>query len=261
MMMQKMAGLARSFLIYYGIPGRQRRMRRFYGQFIRPGDLCFDVGAHLGNRIGVWRALGARVVAVEPQPEMMRWLERLYGRSANVTLLQTAVGAAPGAATLHVSSRNPTVSTLSAEWITAVQQDPSFASVQWDEQVTVPVTTLSALIRQYGLPAFCKLDIEGYELEALQGLDVPLPALSFEHIPASSDLTEACLKRLQELGDYCFNYSPGETHKLLFDAWLTAEELLHRLAQLPPGSGDVYGRRGEDWRLETGDWRLGRTRD
>ncbi len=241
-MIQKTAGLARSFLIYYGVPGRYRQMRRFYSQFIQPGDLCFDVGAHLGNRIRVWRALGARVVAVEPQPEMMRWLNRLYGRSPQVTLVQTAVGATPGSATLFISSRTPTVSTLSASWITAVQQDPSFAAVTWDEQVTVPVMTLSELIQAYGRPAFCKLDIEGYEYAALQGLDTPLPALSFEHIPASSDLTTACLRRLAELGAYQFNFSVGETHKLHFEQWLTNEELIRRLPALPPGSGDVYGR-------------------
>lgn len=235
-------GLARSFLIYYGIPGRQRRMRRFYSQFIQPGDLCFDVGAHLGNRIRVWRALGARVVAVEPQPDLMRWLGRLYGRSPQVTLLQTAVGAVPGSATLHISSRTPTVSTLSPEWITAVQQDSSFAAVTWDEAVTVPVTTLSELIQMYGLPTFCKLDIEGYELQALQGLDRPLPALSFEHIPPSQHLTTACLERLEALGAYQFNYSPGETHRLLFDQWLTPPELSRYLPHLPPASGDIYAR-------------------
>jgi FkbM family methyltransferase len=241
-MNQKVTGLARSFLIYYGVPGRYRQMRGFYSQFIQPGDLCFDVGAHLGNRIRVWRGLGARVVAVEPQPEMMRWLQRLYGRSPQVTLLQTAVGAMPGSATLHISSRTPTVSTLSASWMTAVQQDPSFASVTWDEQVTVPVITLSELIRTYGQPTFCKLDIEGYEREALQGLDAALPALSFEHIPASNHLTTACLNRLTDLGRYQFNYSPGETHTLHFEQWLSGEELLHHLPHLPAGSGDVYGR-------------------
>lgn len=62
-------GMARSLAMYYGIPFRAARLRRFYGQFVRPGDLCFDVGAHAGNRVRAWRALGARVLAIEPQAD------------------------------------------------------------------------------------------------------------------------------------------------------------------------------------------------
>ncbi len=235
-------GVLRSLLMYYGVPGRYGRMRRFYRPFIQPGDLCFDVGAHVGNRIRVWRGLGARVVAVEPQPQMMAWLRRLYGRSAQVALVASAVGAKAGQATLHVSSRTPTVSTLSANWMSAVQQDPSFTGVAWDTAVTVPLTTLDALIAQYGRPAFCKLDIEGYELEALGGLSQPIPAISFEHIPAAQGLTAACVARVAELGAYHFNYSPGESHQLIWATWRHAAEMAAALPQLPPGSGDVYAR-------------------
>lgn len=238
--MRETLGLLRSMLMYYGVPGRYGRMRRFYRPFIQPGDLCFDVGAHVGNRVRVWRGLGARVVAVEPQPQMMAWLRRLYGRSPQVALVASAVGAKVGQATLHVSSRTPTVSTLSANWISAVQQDPSFARVAWDTALTVPLTTLDALIAQYGRPTFCKLDIEGYELEALRGLSQPLPVLSFEHIPTAHDLTAACIDRLAELGAYRFNYAPGESHRLLGTQWLSPEAMRAALPQLPPGSGDVY---------------------
>ena len=44
-------------------------------QFVRPGDLVFDVGAHVGDRIAAFRRLGARVVAVEPQPALVRTLQ------------------------------------------------------------------------------------------------------------------------------------------------------------------------------------------
>ncbi len=234
------SGLLRSLLLYYGVPGRYGRMRRFYRPFVQPGELCFDVGAHVGNRIRVFLALGAQVIAVEPQPQMMRWLRWLYGRHPRVTLIAAAVGAQAGTATLHISRRTPTVSTLSADWITAVQQDPSFARVRWETAVSVPVLTLDELITRFGRPAFCKLDIEGYEVEALRGLSQPLPALSFEHIPAAAHLTIACTARLAELGTYQFNYAPGESQRLLWPAWQTAEALQVALTQLPPGSGDVY---------------------
>ena len=58
-------------------------MDRLYGHFVRPGDLVFDIGAHVGDRVASFRRLGARVVAVEPQPAMVRALRLLYGRDAD----------------------------------------------------------------------------------------------------------------------------------------------------------------------------------
>lgn len=237
-------GLARSLLIYYGVPGRQRQLRRFYGQFIRPGDLCFDIGAHVGNRILAWRGLGGRCVALEPQPHLMGFLRRVYGRSEGVVLVEEAVGAEAGELTLRISSRHPTVTTLSENWISAVKADDSFAGVDWDAAVTVPVTTLDELIARFGPPAFCKIDVEGFETEVLRGLSRPLPALSFEYIPAAIEVAQECIETLGRLGEYRYNWSPGERHELAAPDWLTPKEMAAFLESLTPGdgSGDIYGR-------------------
>lgn len=236
-------GLWRSLLMYYGIPGRQRRMRRFYGQFLGPGDLCFDIGAHVGNRLRAWRALGAQAVAVEPQPLLMQQLRARYGDDPGITLCEQAIGAAPGEATLHISTRTPTVTSLSREWIEQVRQDESFRGVDWDRQVTVPVTTLDALIEQCGEPRFCKIDVEGYELEVLRGLSRPLEALSFEYIPATISMALDCIARLEELGEYEYNLAPGESHRLRYPHWLTSRTMAAELRRIREGSGDVYARR------------------
>lgn len=238
-------GLWRSLVMYYGIPGRQSRMRRCYGQFIQPGDLCFEIGAHVGNRLQAWRALGAEIVAAEPQPLLMETLKRRYGQDTKITLLEEAIGAEPGEASLFISTRTPTVTTLSKDWISNVQKDPSFKDVQWDREVTVPVTTLDALIDQHGEPRFCKIDVEGFELAVLQGLSRPITALSFEYIPASIDIALACIARLEELGQYEYNLSPGETHLLKYHSWLTPEAMVKELEATKEGSGDVYARRLE----------------
>jgi len=235
-------GLWRSLLMYYAIPGRQARMRRCYGQFIQPDDLCFEVGAHVGNRLLAWRALGAQVVAVEPQPLLMQTLRHRYGRDGAITLVEKAIGAEPGEATLYISTRTPTVTTMSKAWIAQVQQDDSFKAVRWDREVTVPVTTLDALIETHGQPRFCKIDVEGFELAVLEGLSRPLAALSFEYIPASMDTALGCIRRLETLGRYEYNLAPGETHRLQFDRWLTSDEMTTELEATREGSGDVYAR-------------------
>ncbi|MEM7022054.1 MAG: FkbM family methyltransferase, partial [Pseudomonadota bacterium] len=181
------AGFARSLVIYYGQPWRLASMRRHYGALVRDGDLVFDIGAHVGNQSRCLAGLGARVVAIEPQPEFARWLRWLFRSDRRITVVETAIGAKTGSAQLFQSPRTPTVATLSADWIDSVRKAESFARVAWDEPVEVPVTTLDALIDRYGMPRFCKIDVEGYEAEILRGLSQPIELLSFEYVPAAID--------------------------------------------------------------------------
>ncbi len=237
-------GLARSLLTYYAIPFRIARMAKLYAPFIRRGDLCFDLGAHVGNHVAAFVHLGARVVAAEPQPLFFNLLRRLYGKNAAVTLIDQAAGAAPGAATLHISRRTPTVATLSSPWADSVRRARSFSGVRWEESITVRVTTLDALIGQFGEPAFCKIDVEGYELEALRGLSRPIRALSLEYIPASVEIALGSVDRLMALGEYEFNVSSGETHRLALPGWVDAGAIKEWLSALPSDarSGDLYAR-------------------
>lgn len=241
--LEQQIGTLRSLAIYYA-PGRVRRLSRFYSPFIRPGDLCFDIGAHVGNRTAAWLRLGARVVAVEPQGHLIAWLGRLYGQWPAVTLVQAAVGADRGEAILHIDPRNPTVSTLSDDWIAAVSREDSFDRVRWRVSEAVEVTTLDALIATHGRPVLCKIDIEGYEAEALRGLTEPLPFISFEYIPAAVHVAYACLARLAELGEYEFNWFPGESHRWASPGWLAAKTMTAQLGRLATGraSGDLFAR-------------------
>src|SRR5262245_14973381 len=149
-MFDRALGLARSIAIYHAIPFRQRRLRHLYRGFVRRGDVVFDIGAHAGNHVRAFRALGCRVIAVEPQPDFARVLRLLFGRSANVTIVETAVGDRRGRATLSISERTPTVTSLSPEWREARASDADFAQVRWNRSTEVEVTTVDALIDRFG---------------------------------------------------------------------------------------------------------------
>lgn len=237
-------GLARSLIIYYGKPGRTHRDRSFYAQFIGPGALVFDVGAHVGNRVRVFLQLGATCVAVEPAPIFAALLQSLYGRRPNFTLVQAALGSETGAATLLVSRRTPTVSTTDRDWRDQVSLSPSFAGVTWDEAITTTQVTLDELVDRFGLPDLCKIDVEGSELAVLRGLSRPLPLLSFEYIPAVASAAVACIARLESLGHYEYNWSRGESQRLREDNWLSPAGMTAKLHNMDPDedSGDIYAR-------------------
>ena len=243
--MREWWGIARSLVIYWR-PGRQRGLRRLYRPFIRPGDLVFDVGAHLGDRSAAFRALGARVVALEPQRHLVPVLRRIVGRRGGITIRAEAVGAAPGRAELAVSTRTPTVSTVAAGWRAGViGKNPGFGRVRWDRTEEVPMTTLDRLVAEFGLPRFVKLDVEGHEAEALAGLTAPVESLSFEFVSGGLEVALACIRRLEGLGAYEYNGVAGEARAFLFDSW-KGPEAMTRWLEGPArrlSSGDVYARR------------------
>ena len=241
---QRFLGFSFSFLIYYGLPFHHKALTQIYAPFIRPGDLCFDLGAHLGDRIRALSKLQARVIALEPNPASMRWLRRFYGNRENIILIEQAIGAQSGKANFWISRLTPSISTLSHQWLTTVQQSRRFSGARWEEQITVNVTTLDALIAQYGKPAFCKIDVEGAELDVLQGLSQAISALSFEYIPAAIEPALDSIDRLSQLGNYEYNWRVSEFPRLRSRAWLRPDNMKTYLQRMPHdgNSGDVYAR-------------------
>ena len=237
-------GLIRSLAVYHAIPMRQRRLRRLYTHFAGPGDLTFDLGAHVGNRTRALAALGCRVVALEPQPDFARVLRAIFARRTTVEIIEAAVGEKTGRAALSVSDRSPTMTTLATAWRDERARDSVFAGVHWNRSIDVDTMTLDTLITRFGTPAFIKIDVEGAEPQVLAGLSRPVQALSFEYLPDALDYTRACVARLTALGPYRFNWSPGESYELASVRWMNGNELAAALDTAPTThqSGDVYAR-------------------
>ncbi len=247
--MREWIGLVRSLVVYWR-PGRQKALRRLYGSFVHEGDLVFDIGAHLGDRAVAFAALGANVIALEPQPHIARWLRRIVRFHDRIVVRTDAVGAAHGTARLAISARHPTVSTLSSAWrATVARENVGFGGVRWETSVEVRVVTLDHLIESYGRPSFCKIDVEGYEAEVLAGLSQPLRALSVEFVAGQLEVAADCVRRLEELGPYLFNVMLGEQRRFALDDWMGPEAMIAWLTAGAGGasSGDVYAR------LETGN--------
>lgn len=244
----RIAGVSRSLLRYYGpLSWRSARREMSYRQFLAPGDLAFDIGSHVGDRVAVFRRIGAVVVAVEPQPDFVAVLRRFYGRDALVTIEAVGMAAARGQGLMRLSTRTPTVSSFAESWIHDVRADPTFHGVEWDRSLTVPVVTVDDLIARYGEPRFCKIDVEGSEEQVIAGLSRPVDSLSFEYIPVAVERAVATIARLGELGDYRYRHSRLETFRWSDPAWLTGPAMTDVLRALPIANrpGDVYAVRSD----------------
>ncbi|MGZ4882135.1 MAG: FkbM family methyltransferase [Halobacteriota archaeon] len=215
---------------------RHRRALSFFSQFISPGDLCFDIGANRGYKTKIFLELGANVVAVEPQEACIPYLERL-STIAPLHIIPKGVGDSEGKELFYICKDTHTISTCSEEW-----QTGRFAAWKWNERKLIPVTTLDTLISEFGVPTFCKIDVEGFENRVLQGLSQPLPYISFEFTKEFIDQTDFCIDYLVALGHRYFNYTKGDSMALSCQTWITPEELKRELHSTkdPLSQGDVY---------------------
>ena len=240
-------GIFRSLRMYRRDSSRHTTMDKLYGNFLKPGDLAFDIGAHVGDRIASFRRSGARVIALEPQPLAHRALRLLHGRDRHVELRAAACGAETGTMRLLINSTNPTVTTASESFTRAAHNAGGWEGQVWDTSIDVPCVTLDSLIAQYGVPHFTKIDVEGFEADVLAGLSQPLPALSFEFTTIQRAVAAACLERLEQLGSYAFNFALGESQRLEYDEPCSFNEMRTVLQDLPhtANSGDIYALRLE----------------
>lgn len=231
--------IGRSLRIYHA-PGRAAVLDGFYRRFVNEGDVAFDIGAHVGDRALSFARLGARVVAVEPQPRLARLLRLVLPR--DVRIVSCLLGARAGRGTLRLNSANPTVATASPDFIAAANGAPGWEGQEWDGTLDVAVTTLDALAAEHGQPAFIKIDVEGYEAEVLAGLATPPRALSFEFTTIQRDVALACLARLTTLGYTAFNACLGESMQFVLPGPVDARGIAAWIAALPveANSGDIY---------------------
>lgn len=218
----------------------------FYRNLVQPGQLVFDVGANVGNRVRAFLELGAKVVAVEPQPSCIAILENAFGDS--ITLEKTGLSSAEGSAEMRIAT-DSTISSLSDDFIRRTKEK-RFSQYEWNKSITIPLSTLDRLIERHGPPQFCKIDVEGFEPEVLKGLHQPLPCLSLEYcVPEMTDQLLECIDLLHGLSaEYRFNYSREESMVWAMETWMD-HAAFHELVQTDAFTatlfGDIYAKKAD----------------
>ncbi len=186
----------------------RRELAKLYREFIVPGDLCFDIGANVGESSEVMLQLGGRVLAVEPQAENIRVLQARFSGNRNFVLVPQALGARVGRGELMICEHSE-CSSMSPEFISKVTESGRLPAerYQWNEVREVPTTTLDELIARYGMPAFVKIDVEGFEAEVISGCSQKLTVLSLEFTPERLQPALSCMNCLVDgPGDSEFRY-------------------------------------------------------
>jgi FkbM family methyltransferase len=221
-----------------------RKRQNFYSSFVGRNDLVFDVGANIGNRIRPLINLGAKIVAIEPQVQCQRILQKKFNNS--IIIVKEGLGAKEEVKDFFIADSH-TISSFSTDWIESVKQG-RFKNYNWNTTVKVKMTTLDILIEKFGVPKFIKIDVEGYELEVLKGLSHSIHLISFEYtVPEQIDKVIDCINQIEKHNSKIeCNFSRGESMSLEFNKWLSSIEFKNFVSSsafISTGFGDIYIRK------------------
>lgn len=215
----------------------------FYSKFINNNDLVFDIGANIGNRTEVFLGIGARVIAVEPNPKIALSLTKKYPKAE---IVQKAIGSNKGIVNLFLNEAD-VLSTTSEEWLNTIKETNRFGELahKFNETVEVQQETINDLITKYGIPKFIKIDTEGTELEIIEQLKTnEVDCISFEFHAFKTESTDRksrlSLKHLHSVGYKKFNISFGETMVFCGEENFDYDVLINLLDALPLTWGDIY---------------------
>ncbi|MDO8483125.1 MAG: FkbM family methyltransferase [bacterium] len=200
-----------------------RKTSNFFKELIGNGRLVFDIGANTGVKTKIFNKLGNKVIAVEPQNNLCELLKKEFASNRDVVIVHNGISDHEGELTLNISSRYPGFSSFDAEW----QKGTKYES--FDRKEKVGMITLDTLIERYGLPYYCKIDVEGFEKEVIKGLTQKIPLLSFEFHSSDFGPTKECLDLLGKLGYQKFNYDLCERAQFDDKKWMDKTELIEKI--------------------------------
>jgi FkbM family methyltransferase len=193
-------------------------------KYFMPGDIYFDLGAHKGDKADAFISKGYKCILVEPQPELIKILNERYINNPVVEIVPMGVGERFDILEMSINSAEPVLSTFSEDWKTG-----RFEKNIWDNRVDVQMTTIDALIKKHGHPRYMKIDIEGFEFQALKGLTIKTGIISFEFTAEYVKNAINCIRYLDNLGYRCFNISLGEQGNFALESFVSKDEIVNIL--------------------------------
>lgn len=212
----------RSYLNY--LEQEKRLFRQVFASSITP-KLVFDVGANRGDKTHVLASLGASVLAIDPDPFNVENLRARFSRTPQVKIAELAVSSQVGTALFHLHEPGSPYNTLSLKW-TKEMATRTGVFVGFDKKHSVQTLTLDKLISIHGKPDFVKIDVEGHELEVLQGLSTSIKLISFEvNLPVFRSEAIATINHYASIcPDVTINWSNNEC--LMWPEWRSPIEAL-----------------------------------
>jgi FkbM family methyltransferase len=206
-------------------------------------ELCFDVGANIGNKTEKFLSYGASVICIEPQTYCNSILESKFSTNEKVKIVKTALGSSEDSKSMFISEHH-TLSTMSSDFMSETKKQ-RFKNVVWEKEESVNVSTLDNIINLYGVPKYCKIDVEGYEVEILKGLSTKIKYISVEFVPELKEKTFECIVLIDKLGEYKYNYIDGENEDFVFNEWIDSETIISYLRannDYVNSFGDLYAK-------------------
>jgi FkbM family methyltransferase len=128
-------------------------------------ELIFDIGMHMGQDTCYYLSKGYRVVAVDADARLIERARELFAhavRTGRLTLVYCAVAANQGEVEFHLSEESV--------W-SSLNKAISNRHHLFKATVRVPARRLADLLIEFGVPVYCKIDVEGYDAVCLATLE------------------------------------------------------------------------------------------
>ena len=152
-------------------------------------DLIYDVGMNNGDDTAYYLWLGFRTIAIEANPELVEQAKPQFAREiaeGRLIILNVGIADYDGQLPFWVCETNSRWSSFNR------------ANAAWDDsphhQIQVPCSRFETILAQYGIPHFCKIDIQGNENCCLEGLQP-------HNVPKFLSIEASGLRQLEMLRD------------------------------------------------------------
>jgi FkbM family methyltransferase len=151
-------------------------------------DLIYDVGMNNGDDTAYYLSLGFRTVAIEANPELVEQAKSRFAReisAGRLFILNIGIADREGQLPFWICDTISRFSSFNRE----------FAA--WDNsahhQIQVPCSRFKTILDKFGVPYFCKIDIQGSEPFCLEDLEP-------HNVPTFISVEVSNLRELEMLG-------------------------------------------------------------